>query len=59
MNSIVAGESFDLVLDAKILDIPLENMAVNWNVEGAQIQEISETTDSNGKIKLTLIADDG
>jgi hypothetical protein len=58
VNSIVAGESFDLVLDAKILDTPLENVGINWNVQGAQIQEISETTDSSGKIKLTLIADD-
>jgi hypothetical protein len=58
VNSITAGESFDLVLDAKILDVPLGNVEVNWNIQGAQIQEISETTDSNGKIKLTLIADD-
>jgi len=58
VNFIVAGESFDVVLDAKILDVPLENVGVNWNIQGAQIQEISETTDSNGKIKLTLVADD-
>lgn len=58
VNSIVAGEVFDVVLDAKILDVPLENIGVNWNIQGAQIQEISKTTDSSGKIKLTLIADD-
>ncbi|MDH3277571.1 MAG: hypothetical protein OEL77_06775 [Nitrosopumilus sp.] len=58
VNSIVVGEAFDLVLDAKILDVPLENIQINWNVQGAQIQEISETTDTSGKIKLTLIADD-
>ena len=58
VNSITAGEPFDLVLDAKILDIPLSNIEVNWDIQGAEIQEISETTDANGKIKLTLIADD-
>ncbi len=58
VNSIAAGEPFDLVLDAKILDVPLSNVKVNWNIQGAEIQEISETTDSNGKIKLSLIADD-
>ncbi|MFQ5440129.1 MAG: hypothetical protein ACE5DL_01560, partial [Nitrosopumilaceae archaeon] len=58
VNSIVTGEKFDLVLDAKILDIPLENIAVNWDIQGAQIQEIQETTDKNGKMKLTLIADE-
>jgi hypothetical protein len=58
VNSIAAGESFDLVLDAKISDVPLSNVKVNWDIQGAQIQEISETTDNNGKIKLTLIADD-
>jgi hypothetical protein len=58
VNSIAAGEQFDLVLDAKILDVPLSNLEVNWNIQGAEIQEISKTTDDNGKIKLTLIADD-
>jgi hypothetical protein len=58
VNSIVAGEPFDLVLDAKILDSPLSDIKINWNIQGAQIQEISETTNSDGKIKLTLIADD-
>jgi hypothetical protein len=58
VNSIAAGETFDLVLDAKILDIPLSNIEVNWDIQGAEIQEIIETTDNNGKIKLTLIADD-
>jgi hypothetical protein len=58
VNSITAGEPFDLVLDAKISDIPLSNVKVNWDIQGAQIQEISETTDGNGKIKLTLVADD-
>jgi hypothetical protein len=58
VNSITSGESFDLVLDAKILDIPLSNIEVKWDIQGAQIQEISEITNDNGKIKLTLIADD-
>ncbi len=58
VNSIVVGEPFDLVLDAKILDSPLSDIKINWNIQGAQIQEISETTNSDGKIKLTLIADD-
>jgi len=58
VNSITAGESFDLVLDAKILDVPLSNVQVNWDIQGAQVQEISEITNSDGKIKLTLIADD-
>jgi hypothetical protein len=58
VNSVVAGKSFDLVLDAKILDTPLSNVEINWDIQGAQIQEISEMTSSNGKIKLTLIADD-
>jgi hypothetical protein len=58
VNSILVGEEFDVVLDTKILDVPLENVGINWNVQGAQIQEISETTDSSGKVKLTLIADD-
>jgi hypothetical protein len=58
VNSITAGEPFDLVLDAKILDIPLSNIEVNWDIQGAEIQEISQTTDANGKIKLTLIAED-
>jgi hypothetical protein len=57
VNSITAGESFDLVLDAKILDVPLSNIEINWNIQGAEIQEISETTNANGKIKLTLIAE--
>jgi len=58
VNSITQGESFDLVLDAKISDVPLSDIKVNWDIQGAQIQEISETTDNNGKIKLTLVADD-
>ena len=58
VNSITQGESFDLVLDAKILDVPLGDIKINWDIQGAQIQEIPETTDNNGKIKLTLIADD-
>ncbi len=58
VNSIVAGEVFDLVLDAKLEEVPLENIGINWNIQGAQIQEISETTDSSGKIKLTLVAED-
>ena len=58
VNSISPGESFDLVLDVKILDVPLSDIKVNWDIQGAQIQEISETTDNSGKIKLTLIADD-
>ncbi len=58
MNSITQGESFDLVLDVKILDVPLSDIKINWDIQGAQIQEISETTDNNGKIKLTLIPDD-
>lgn len=58
VNSITAGEPFDLVLDAKILDVPLSNVGVNWDIQGADIQEISQTTDGNGKIKLTLVAHD-
>ena len=58
VNSITAGEPFDLVLDAKILDVPLSNVEINWDIQGAEIQEISKVTDSNGKIKLTLIAND-
>ena len=58
VNSIAAGEPFDLVLDAKVLDVPLGNVEVNWDIQGAQIQEIAKITDSNGKIKLSLIADD-
>jgi hypothetical protein len=58
VNSITAGEPFDVVLDAKILEVPLSNIKVNWDIQGAEIQEISEVTNSNGKIKLTLIADD-
>ena len=58
VNSITQGESFDLVLDVKILDVPLSDIKINWDIQGAQIQEISETTDNNGKIKLTLIPDD-
>jgi hypothetical protein len=58
VNSITAGEPFDLVLDAKILDVPLSNVEVNWDIQGAEIQEISKVTDGNGKIKLTLIAND-
>ena len=58
VNSIAAGELFDLVLDAKVLDVPLSNVEINWDVQGAQIQEISKITDDNGKIKLSLIAED-
>jgi hypothetical protein len=58
VNSISAGEVFDLVLDAKLLDFPLSNVKVNWDIQGAEIQKISETTDSNGKIKVTLVAQD-
>lgn len=58
VNSIAAGEAFDLVLDAKILDVPLGNLNINWDVQGAQIQDASQTTDENGKIKITLVAND-
>jgi hypothetical protein len=58
VNSITAGESFDLVLDAKILDSPLSNVKVNWDIQGAEIQKISEVTDGSGKIKVTLIAEE-
>ena len=58
VNSIVAGEVFDLVLDAKILEVPLSNVVVNWDIQGAEIQQISQTTDANGKIKITLVAQD-
>jgi len=58
VNSITAGESFDLVLDAKLLDFPLSNVKVNWDIQGAEIQKIAETTDSNGKIKVTLVSQD-
>ncbi len=59
VNSIPSGETFDLVLDAKILDVPISNVEINWDIQGAQIQEISKITDKNGKIKLSLVADDG
>jgi len=58
VNSIAAGEPFDLVLDAKVLDVPLSNVEVNWDIQGAQIQEISKITNDDGKIKLSLIAND-
>lgn len=58
VNSITSGESFDLVLDAKILDVPISNVEINWDIQGAQIQEISKVTDNNGKIKLSLLAGD-
>jgi len=58
VNSITEGESFDLVLDTKILDVPLSNVEIDWHIQGAQIEEMIETTDRNGKIKLTLIAED-
>ncbi len=58
VNSIPSGETFDLVLDAKILDVPISNVEINWDIQGAQIQEISKITDNNGKIKLSLVADD-
>jgi len=58
VNSIESGKIFDLVLDALILEVPVENVRVNWDVQGAEIQQISDVTDSNGKIKLSLIAGD-
>lgn len=58
VNSIIAGEPFDLVLDAKVLDVPLSNVEIDWDIQGAQVQQISKITDNNGKIKLSLIADD-
>ncbi len=58
VNSITSGEAFDLVLDAKILDVPISNVEINWDIQGAQIQEISKVTDNNGKIKLSLLAGD-
>ena len=58
VNSISTGEVFDLVLDAKLLDFPLSNVKINWDIQGAEIQKISETTDGNGKIKVTLVAQD-
>ena len=58
VNSIIAGEPFDLVLDAKVLDVPLGNVEIDWDIQGAQVQQISKITDNNGKIKLSLIADD-
>jgi len=58
VNSIESGKPFDVVLDAKVLDVPLSGVKVNWNIEGAEIKQISETTDNNGKIKITLVAND-
>ena len=58
VNSIGVGEVFDLVLDAKILDVPLSNLGIDWEVQGAEIQQISQTTDANGKIKISLVAQD-
>ncbi|MGD8299991.1 MAG: hypothetical protein PVG77_04745 [Nitrosopumilaceae archaeon] len=58
VNSIPVGEVFDLVLDAKLLDFPLSNVKVNWDIQGAEIQKISEITDGNGKIKVTLVSKD-
>lgn len=56
VNAIESGKVFDVVIDAKILDIPIENVKINWEVQGAEIQQISEVTDQNGKVKATLIA---
>ena len=58
VNSIAAGEPFDLVLDVKVLDVPISNVEVDWDIQGAKIQESSKITDDNGKIKLSLIAED-
>ena len=58
VNAIESGKLFDLVLDAKVLDVPLSNVKINWNIEGAEIKEISEITDNNGKIKASLVAGD-
>lgn len=57
VNAIEAGKSFDVVLDAKVLDVPMGGVKINWDIQGAEIQQISEVTDNNGKIKLTLLAD--
>jgi len=56
VNSIESGKSFDVVLDAQILGTPIENVKINWDIQGAEIQQISDSTDSNGKIKATLVA---
>ncbi|MFB5607954.1 MAG: Ig-like domain-containing protein, partial [Candidatus Nitrosomaritimum yanchengensis] len=58
VNSISSGEVFDLVLDAKLLDLPLSNVKINWDIQGAEIQKISEITDEKGKIKVTLVSQD-
>jgi len=58
VNTIEAGKPFDLVLDAKILDVPIGNVEVKWDIQGAEIQQISDATDNNGKIKVSLIAGD-
>ena len=58
VNTIESGKTFDLVLDAQILGIPIENVKINWEIQGAEIQQISDFTDSNGKIKATLVAGD-
>ncbi len=58
VNSIAAGEIFDVVLDARVLDVPVSNVGINWNIQGAEIQEISEVTNQDGKIKATLLAHD-
>ena len=58
VNAIESGKLFDLVLDAQILEVPIENVKVNWDIQGAEIQQILDVTDSNGKIKVSLIAGD-
>ena len=58
VNSIESGKSFDLVLDAKVLDVPLSDIKIKWDIQGAEVKQISEVTDNNGKIKVTLVAND-
>ncbi|MHA7733881.1 hypothetical protein [Nitrosopumilus sp. S6] len=58
VNSVDVGNTFDLVVDAKIANTPLSNVKLEWDVQGAEIQEIKEFTDNAGKAKISLVAED-
>ncbi|MDX1596689.1 MAG: hypothetical protein R3327_07095, partial [Nitrosopumilaceae archaeon] len=54
VNSIEPGKQFDLVLDARIGSVPLSDLEIEWSVVGADIEDLITTTNTDGKIKLTL-----
>ncbi len=44
-------------ITATYKQVPLKDLKVDWTVNGAKIQTMDSNTDSNGKAKMTFVAD--